>query len=324
MKMKKRNLIVAALVIALGAAVYLNWQFGGDNTLLTSSTKELGAAEYVNNDTTVTSPSKTKLSSKQSNYFADARTKREQSQDKVVDIAKEVLEKSDSSTDSKESAKAQAEKIEKYITYQTNIENLLKAKGFTDCLCCITEKGCSVVVGLVIIDFPCVCKGITEGDETVCSSYKNGSRSSAADAAYAVVVLLLPRQSVPLADKADTAVCRLINECQSASVGTYPDASGAVGYDVEYLVEWQRGRIVRVIGKVPYLHLVYQINTVTVGSNPCSSLDIEVDGVDARFGEVYLLWHNLSAWRKVSDTLVGGVEYLDYSIVIACPDMSVW
>lgn len=66
MKMKKRNLIVAALVIALGAAVYLNWQFGGDNTLLTSSTKELGAAEYVNNDTTVTSPSKTKLSSKQS------------------------------------------------------------------------------------------------------------------------------------------------------------------------------------------------------------------------------------------------------------------
>ena len=83
MKMKKRNLIVAALVIALGAAVYLNWQFGGDNTLLTSSTKELGAAEYVNNDTTVTSPSKTKLSSKQSNYFADARTKREQSQDKV-------------------------------------------------------------------------------------------------------------------------------------------------------------------------------------------------------------------------------------------------
>ena len=134
MKMKKRNLIVAALVIALGAAVYLNWQFGGDNTLLTSSTKELGAAEYVNNDTTVTSPTKTKLSSKQSNYFADARTKREQSQDKVVDIAKEVLEKSDSSTDSKESAKAQTEKIEKYITYQTNIENLLKAKG------------CSVVV----------------------------------------------------------------------------------------------------------------------------------------------------------------------------------
>ena len=75
---------------------------------------------------------------------------------------------------------------------------------------------------------------------------------------------------------------------------------------------------------MPYLHLVYQINTVTVGSNPCSSLDIEVDGEDALFGEVYLLWHDLSAWRKVTDALVGCVEYLDYSIVIACPDMSVW
>lgn len=146
MKINKRNLIVASLVIALGAAVYLNWQFGGENTLLTSSTKELGAAEYVNNDTTVTSPTKSKLSSKQSNYFADARTKREQSQDKVLNIAKEVLEKTDSSLQSKESANNQVEKIETYITYQTNIENLLEAKGFSDSLCCITEEGCSIVV----------------------------------------------------------------------------------------------------------------------------------------------------------------------------------
>ena len=73
-----------------------------------------------------------------------------------------------------------------------------------------------------------------------------------------------------------------------------------------------------------YLHFVYQIYTVSVGSYPCSSLDIEVDGEDALFGEVYLLWHNLSAWRQVSDALVGCVEHLDYSVVITSPDMSVW
>ena len=101
--------------------------------------------------------------------------------------------------------------------------------------CCIVRY----VVGLVVIDLSCVCKGITEGDETVCGSYENGSRSGAADAAYAVVVLFLPRQSVSFTDEADTAVCRLIYQGDTATIGTYPDASGAVGYDVEYLVEWQ-------------------------------------------------------------------------------------
>lgn len=146
MKLNKRNLVVASLVVALGVAVYLNWQFGGDKTMFTSATKELGTAEYVNNDTTISSPDEGELTKKQSNYFSSARTKREQSQDKVVNIAKEVLSKAEASGEAKENAAKQAEKIETYITYQTNVENLLKAKGFNDCLCCITENGCTVVV----------------------------------------------------------------------------------------------------------------------------------------------------------------------------------
>ena len=50
----KRQLVLAALVVALGAAVYLNWQFSDNRDLLatntvTSSQKELGEAQYVNN-----------------------------------------------------------------------------------------------------------------------------------------------------------------------------------------------------------------------------------------------------------------------------------
>lgn len=146
MKINKRNVIVATLIVALGTAVYLNWQFGDNSSMFTSSTKELGEAEYVNNDTTVTEPTSSSLSSKQTNYFSQARTSRQESQDKIIEIAKEVLDKTEASSEAKESAEIQSEKIENYIAYQTNIENLLKAKGFTDCLCCITDKGCSVVV----------------------------------------------------------------------------------------------------------------------------------------------------------------------------------
>ena len=47
MKFGKRQLVLAALVVALGAAVYLNWQFSDNSDLLAANTtvesgKELG------------------------------------------------------------------------------------------------------------------------------------------------------------------------------------------------------------------------------------------------------------------------------------------
>ena len=52
MAIRKRQLVLAALVVALGAAVYLNWQFGGNSQIVDAGTsvsdKELGAAQLVN------------------------------------------------------------------------------------------------------------------------------------------------------------------------------------------------------------------------------------------------------------------------------------
>ena len=49
MAIRKRQLVLAALVVALGAAVYLNWQFGGNSQIVDAGTsvsdKELGAAQ---------------------------------------------------------------------------------------------------------------------------------------------------------------------------------------------------------------------------------------------------------------------------------------
>ena len=51
MAIRKRQLVLAALVVALGAAVYLNWQFGGNSQIVDAGTsvsdKELGAAQLV-------------------------------------------------------------------------------------------------------------------------------------------------------------------------------------------------------------------------------------------------------------------------------------
>ena len=51
MGFRKKQVILAALVLALGTAVYLNWQFSSNQDLIADnsimSTKELGEAQFV-------------------------------------------------------------------------------------------------------------------------------------------------------------------------------------------------------------------------------------------------------------------------------------
>ena len=52
-KLGRKQLVLASLVLALGAAVYLNWQFAGTNKLPVgdegNTSSQLGAAQLVNN-----------------------------------------------------------------------------------------------------------------------------------------------------------------------------------------------------------------------------------------------------------------------------------
>ena len=70
MKFRKRQLILASLIAALGTAVYLNWQFTGDKNFQVSnmlqSTEELGEARYVNNSDFSDKDSSSSSSSQQS------------------------------------------------------------------------------------------------------------------------------------------------------------------------------------------------------------------------------------------------------------------
>ena len=178
MKIQKRHVLMASLVLALGAAVYLNWQFTGNSDMLSvDASKKLGEAQYVNGDITDetqeagifdsifggdddkstesteettegedTTAVKAELTEEQISYFSTVRTDREQTQSKVLEDAKEVLSLSENSEEAKEEAAEAVSQLEKLILAQSNIENLLKAKGFTDVVCFISDEGCNVVV----------------------------------------------------------------------------------------------------------------------------------------------------------------------------------
>ena len=93
MKIQKKHIVMTALVLALATAVYINYQISQART--TSPAKELGAASYVNatvGETATSDEAATAmaLSKEQQDFFASERTKRQNTQDKVIDDAEET------------------------------------------------------------------------------------------------------------------------------------------------------------------------------------------------------------------------------------------
>lgn len=158
MKFGKRQLVLASLVLALGAAVYLNWQFAGAGKLPVEEgsdvSSELGAAQLVNNAyvETVSDDLKQSETGSASDAFAEARLNRQNSRDEAIELLDGVLEDAESDSDAKKAAVDQASAIAQNILKETNVENLLKAKGYENSVAYITEEECSVVVSGEIKD----------------------------------------------------------------------------------------------------------------------------------------------------------------------------
>lgn len=124
MILKKRQLVTAALVMALGAAVFINRfytkpraQTAPVDASVTQAAENLGDAQYV-------------ISSKAeaSDTFAEARLKREQSQAEAMEVLQEVLK----DTAASQAATAEASKaladLTNRITLEADIETLIEAK----------------------------------------------------------------------------------------------------------------------------------------------------------------------------------------------------
>ncbi len=149
MKIQRKHVVLASLVLALGAAVYINWQMSAspDNT----KSKELGKATYVNSNISATVDEAnnsliTSLTKEQQNYFSNARLNRDKTADEVKNIALEALSLAESDEDTKELALAQLAELEETLMNQVTVENTLVAKGFSDCVCSISDSSATVIV----------------------------------------------------------------------------------------------------------------------------------------------------------------------------------
>lgn len=174
MTMGKRQLVLAALVVALGAAVYLNWVFSGNTTQLpatqavaSGTDRQYGQTLLVNGSAvsgkttasavkgkTAAGTSSNKSSSVKTNaaagstddYFSQARLARQKARDEATEQIAKVLEDTKSNDAIKKDATAKAAVITQNLLKETDVENLIKAKGYPDCVVSLNNGQCSVVV----------------------------------------------------------------------------------------------------------------------------------------------------------------------------------
>ena len=142
MILRKRQIVLALLVACLGGAIYLNYAFesGGEmydiGTMETS--KNYGESQWVD------SPMETVP--QDSEYFDEARLTRETTRGESVQTLKVMLSDAELSTAQQESLAEDAKKMAKVIETEGVIENLIKAKGFKDCMAYYDGETVSVVV----------------------------------------------------------------------------------------------------------------------------------------------------------------------------------
>ncbi len=136
MIIKKRQLLLSTLVVALAAAVFVNWYYTRphvESASVSATTKsdsqdsaKLGDARYViSTDVTY---SETDAIAQANEYFASADLRRKSARDEACEALNDIIKDSSSSADAVEKASAAMAKITDNITLEADIENLITAK----------------------------------------------------------------------------------------------------------------------------------------------------------------------------------------------------
>lgn len=143
----KRQLTLLTLVVALGVAVYLNWEYAkGDTPYALQETTAVSAQAEA--DQEQAQPVLEALPDKnygeaqlvsadeESNekYFEQARLTRTKTRDEALDTLQKSLKDASLSDEEKQTLTTTLSDTLASITIESDIENMVKAKGFADCV----------------------------------------------------------------------------------------------------------------------------------------------------------------------------------------------
>ena len=142
LKIGKRNLIIACAVLLIGAAVWLNWMLfskepaDGGYDGYDQPSGNISENLNSNNDTTNTS----------NTYFSATIVSRQKARDEALEVLQAVVDNVDATESAKNEALAGISAIADEIQKEANIESLITAKGFEQCVAVLNGESASIVV----------------------------------------------------------------------------------------------------------------------------------------------------------------------------------
>ena len=144
-KLWKRNAVVGAVLALVVAAIVLNGRYAENVVEAEEAGKLLGqATEVIAPDEGAAEA--TEAAAESSDYFAAARLSRRQARDSALAL----LQEAGASEELDEAAASEvAQSIEALASYtlsEAQIENMITAKGYDDCVVFLSDGGASVVV----------------------------------------------------------------------------------------------------------------------------------------------------------------------------------
>ncbi|MBE6771241.1 MAG: SpoIIIAH-like family protein [Ruminococcaceae bacterium] len=157
MIIKKRQLLLATLIIALSAAVFVNWYYtrpeiesAGVNAAVTTTQPQvqeganLGDARYViSGDATLEDA----VAQAQANeYFASAKLRRQTAHDEAAESLNDVIKDSSSSSETVAEATRMLGELAQAISLESDIENLITAKVGCENLVILNGGNAEIVV----------------------------------------------------------------------------------------------------------------------------------------------------------------------------------
>lgn len=146
MKTWKRNAVIAGVLVVVCAGIYLNWLYSNSTPELTEALdadKVLGEATLVLNDTTQQN-APVDLQQNTDDYFAQMRLSRQTTRDEAVTLLQETIAYAEGGDTSESNRKL--ESIISDALTESQIESLVIAKGYADCVAYISEEGISLAV----------------------------------------------------------------------------------------------------------------------------------------------------------------------------------
>lgn len=157
MVIKSKQILATTLVVALTAAVAVNWYFTNNSTVSEeklATTEQvsgnLGDSLYVVGTTAAqeTTYDTTQADSVQDSqqYFADAKLKRTRAHDEVIDNIEQILAKEDLTESEESKISILLDDFQRCVKAETDAENLIKAKTAGECIVVINNGTCQVIL----------------------------------------------------------------------------------------------------------------------------------------------------------------------------------